>query len=123
MENFIEIKFDQDPFKKTRHANWMKNPPTPLGMELEELLNPSDRKPDRANPPRPQGPFVLYRRNFNALMKRTPHYINFNETSTLAKFRWDNASEVEKEFFHMLADKAKEIHAGLYPNYKYQPTK
>src|SRR5207245_1276121 len=31
--------------------------------------------------------------------------------------------EDEKEFFQMLADRAKEIHGELYPNYKYKPAK
>ncbi|CAG8646479.1 6964_t:CDS:2 [Paraglomus brasilianum] len=121
MAKFLEFKFNQDPLTDLKHEYWMENPPVELGMDLKQLLRPSDRKQNRKNPPRPQESFVLYRRNLNALMKKTS--TNFNQRSTIAKNQWANASDIEKEFFKMLAGKAKEIHAELYPGYKYQPTK
>jgi hypothetical protein len=87
-----------------------------------DLLSPSDNS--RAiNQPRPQNPFMLFRRNFSKGLKKARLPIGVGLSSKIASEQWKSLSEDEKEFWKNLSIIAKEIHKHSYPGYKYNPVK
>jgi hypothetical protein len=86
-------------------------------LNLQELLSPSNATRSK-NIPRPQNPWVLYRKNISRGLN-----VSVGETSGIASCLWNEISEREKQFWFKLSHITKEIHSIEFPNYKYSPVR
>ncbi|HJT83582.1 MAG TPA: HMG-box domain-containing protein [Nitrososphaeraceae archaeon] len=93
-----------------------------INLNLMDLLSPSisSRAKDQ---PRPQNPFILFRRNYSKGLKIANTFIGTGYASKLAGKQWKLLSEGEKEFWRKLSSIAKEMHRQSFPGYKFNPVK
>jgi hypothetical protein len=90
-------------------------------LNLQELLSPSNATRSKSIP-RPQNPWVLYRKNISkGLLMRLN--MSVSETSGIASCLWKEISERESQFWTELSHITKKIHTIEYPNYKYSPVR
>lgn len=93
-----------------------------ISIPIENLICPKNR--NRHCIPRPQNPFVLYRRN---LQKKLIEEYGENIASNLpfiskqASIYWHSENKKIKEIYDSIADMASRVHKLLYPNYHYTP--
>ncbi|CAG8651602.1 7925_t:CDS:1 [Paraglomus brasilianum] len=95
-----------------------------LGMPVESLLAPS-RRCRSTHPRRHLNPFILFRRNFVALLAAHPVHPKMGpfEVTRRSANEWRNAPPVVKEYFQMLSGEANKRHAINYPPFMYAPRK
>jgi len=86
-------------------------------LNLQELLSSSNVSRSK-NIPRPQNPWVLYRKNISKGLN-----MSVGETSCIASYLWKKRTERESQFWNELSQITKEIHSIEYPNYKYTPVR
>jgi len=84
-------------------------------LTLQELLSSSNVTRSKTIP-RPQNPWVLFRKNISKGLK-----MSVGETSGIASYLWKNKSERESQFWNDLYRITKEVHSIEYPGYKYTP--
>ncbi|CAG8563086.1 15862_t:CDS:1 [Cetraspora pellucida] len=97
-------------------------------LEIKDLIAPKPKKNrSRQKIPRPQNPFVIFRRNEQAKMlsgldpKMKESMLAF--VSKAAGKDWKTANVEVKNVFNYLAQLAKKVHEETYPDYVYQPRK
>ncbi|CAG8648283.1 11434_t:CDS:1, partial [Cetraspora pellucida] len=94
-----------------------------IAVPLRQLISPRENRRRRCIP-RPQNNFVLYRRNFHAVItKERGHAVakNFKLISNEAARNWSEESNEVKQLYELIADCAKKVHDCTYPQYVYQP--
>ncbi|RHZ62424.1 hypothetical protein Glove_340g30 [Diversispora epigaea] len=94
-----------------------------IAVPLRQLISPRENRRRRCIP-RPQNNFVLYRRNFHAVItKERGHSVakNFKLISNEAAKNWSEESNEVKQLYELIADCAKKVHDCTYPQYVYQP--
>ncbi|RIB01594.1 hypothetical protein C2G38_2127258 [Gigaspora rosea] len=94
-----------------------------IAVPLRQLISPRENRRRRCIP-RPQNNFVLYRRNFHAVItKERGHAVakNFKLISNEAAKNWSEESNEVKQLYELIADCAKKVHDCTYPQYVYQP--
>ncbi|OCB86276.1 hypothetical protein A7U60_g6588 [Sanghuangporus baumii] len=72
--------------------------------------------------PRPANKFMLFRTEMCA--RRVPEQAGITATGEKSKYLgalWQGLSKEEKAYWELLAQKTKEEHARLYPDYRYKP--
>ncbi|KAM5351933.1 hypothetical protein ACJ41O_004656 [Fusarium nematophilum] len=99
----------------------LNNPKTPTSMTSEGsrdlicLCTPAPKIP------RPRNAFILYRQHHQAeVVAHNPNLSN-PEISKIIGEQWKEESEEVKSNWKALADKEKQNHQRLYPDYRYQP--
>ncbi|CAG8453345.1 5044_t:CDS:2, partial [Scutellospora calospora] len=97
-------------------------------MEIKDLIAPRPKKiRNRHKIPRPQNPFVIFRRNAQAKMEADLESEIKESMLTLvskaAGKDWKIADAEVKNVFNYLAKLAKKVHEKTYPNYVYKPRK
>ncbi|GBC47811.2 mating-type MAT1-1-3 [Rhizophagus irregularis DAOM 181602=DAOM 197198] len=88
--------------------------------ESSKLLSPSNATRSKSIP-RPQNPWVLYRKNISKGLIGLN--MSTGEISGIASNFWNEIPERESQFWTELSHITKEIHSIEYPNYKYSPVK
>ncbi|CAG8495042.1 10807_t:CDS:1 [Acaulospora colombiana] len=94
-----------------------------IAVPLRQLISPRENRRRRCIP-RPQNNFVLYRRNFHAVITRERGHAvakNFKLISNEAAKNWSEESNEVKQLYELIADCAKKVHDCTYPQYVYQP--
>ncbi|CAB4389386.1 unnamed protein product [Rhizophagus irregularis] len=86
-------------------------------LNLQELLSPSNATRSKSIP-RPQNPWVLYRKNISKGLIGLN--MSTGEISGISSNFWNEIPERESQFW---TDITKEIHSIEYPNYKYSPVR
>ena len=95
----------------------------PPGVDFEFVRRSShSRKRDPDHIPRPPNAFMLFRSDFwekekNKLTVERDHRM----ISRIAGLEWNKLSEAQRAPYRSKAERAKQQHAQLYPNYKYTP--
>lgn len=89
-------------------------------LNLQELLAPSNATRSKSIP-RPQNPWVLYRKNISKGL--TGENMSTGQISGIASSFWNEIPERESQFWTELSHITKEIHSIEYPNYKYSPVR
>ncbi|CAG8477083.1 37122_t:CDS:1 [Racocetra persica] len=127
-----EVQF-MNVYENSLDNELFRNPPYPLAMKIEELILPpknsrkatkNRKKPYSTPPPRPQNSWVLFRRNFTELHKKSKGTkITNSEISRLAAEEWRNQPGKVRQFFEILETFAKEKHKEAYPGYQFRPKK
>ncbi|KAI6026078.1 high mobility group box domain-containing protein, partial [Pisolithus marmoratus] len=69
--------------------------------------------------PRPRNAFILFRCNFVHQRKLNPTENEDNNVSRMAGQLWSQMTLSEKQPWLRMAQKERERHALLHPNYKY----
>ncbi len=85
----------------------------------------------KANPPRPPNPFILFRNDYTRKharggpkIRRNAHSGPLEDShSKRAGQAWRALTAEEKQPWQLLAKKAGEEHAKMYPDYRYRPNK
>ncbi|KAG6336085.1 hypothetical protein ID866_3011 [Astraeus odoratus] len=72
--------------------------------------------------PRPRNAFILFRCDFVHQRKVSPAEEEDNNISRMAGALWNQMTPEEKLPWARMAEKEREIHAVLYPTYKYAPS-
>nr|QRL06106.1 MAT1-2-1 [Marssonina coronariae] len=81
------------------------------------------RRPARAEIPRPMNCFIIFRTQIQASVARdNPHLSNIHISQIISQM-WKTAPAVLVQHYKGLAQKAKEEHALLYPDYAFRPRK
>lgn len=82
------------------------------------------RTRNKQNPPRPLNSFILYRKdNHLKVLEKSGEKISNNEVSKILSQRWRDEPDHVKAKYKELAERAKEEHRKLYPDYRYRPRK
>jgi hypothetical protein len=89
-------------------------------LNLQELLSPSNATRSKSIP-RPQNPWVLYRKNISKGLIGLN--MSTGEISGIASNFWNEIPERESQFWTELSHITKEIHSIEYSNYKYSPVR
>ncbi|CAG8716217.1 627_t:CDS:1 [Racocetra persica] len=97
-------------------------------LEIKDLIAPRPKKNrNRQKIPRPQNPFVIFRRNAQAKMEASLETEMKESMLTLvsktAGEDWKKANAEVKSVFNYLATLAKKVHEKTYPDYVYKPRK
>jgi len=114
VDHIINTNIDQLTLSKIEKA---------IAVPLRQLISPRENRRRRVIP-RPQNNFVLYRRNFHAVItKEQGHSVakNFKLISNEAAKNWSEESNEIKQLYELIADCAKKVHDCTYPQYVYQP--
>ena len=106
-----------------------KEPCTPQGgaplpeTDFEFVRRSShSRKRDPDHIPRPPNAFMLFRSDFWAKEKnKITVERDHRMISRIAGLEWNKLSEAQRAPYRGMAERAKQQHAQLYPNYKYTP--
>ncbi|CAG8674460.1 uncharacterized protein OCT59_025764 [Rhizophagus irregularis] len=89
-------------------------------LNLQELLSPSNTTRSKTIP-RPQNPWVLYRKNISKGLIGLK--MSVGDTSAIASCLWEKVTKRESQFWTRLFQITKKIHLIEYPNYKYSPVR
>src|SRR5256885_6939548 len=97
-----------------------------FGMDIETLLEESHtsrradriRKKGKGKPPRPQNPFMLYRRSMTAKYKEQFDGVKSSIVSSVVGRLWREESRVIKQLFEAAARVAGKRFMEKYPDYK-----
>ncbi|CAG8453342.1 9980_t:CDS:1 [Acaulospora morrowiae] len=84
----------------------------------------SKRRRNRDTPPRPLNSFMIYRREYQKMIKEQNPNILLSELSRISKSaadKWANEPPSIKQIYAEKARAEKEQHMKLYPNYVYCP--
>ncbi|RIA92987.1 high mobility group box domain-containing protein, partial [Glomus cerebriforme] len=74
--------------------------------------------------PRPPNAFIIYRRRMRLqLREQQPLRFKESELSKEIGKLWNEESDEVKEFYHTLAEHAKQKHMRKYKGYKFNPRK
>src|SRR2546421_3122490 len=73
------------------------------------------------NIPRPQNPFILYRKDISKGLIKANKTMSVRDSSKLASSIWKTLSNHERGFWYQLFQIVKLKHNLNYPNYKYRP--
>jgi hypothetical protein len=95
-------------------------------LPIKELIAPLPKKSRTSKVPRPQNPFVIYRRDTQAKLmveKGSKFGSKLDFVSRVASKNWKNASSEIRNIYSFLAQLAKKVHEETYPDYVYQPKK
>lgn len=114
VDHIINTNIDQLTLAKIEKA---------IAVPLRQLISPRENRRRRCIP-RPQNNFVLYRRNFHAVITRERGNSvakNFKLISNEAAKHWSAESNEIKQLYELIADCAKKVHDCTYPQYVYQP--
>lgn len=91
-------------------------------MNLLDLLYSSNSTRARYTP-RPQNPFILFRKNLSKALSKSGKSMTVGKLSNAASPMWHTITKSEKDFWKFLSDKAKKLHEINYPDYKFKPVK
>ncbi|CAG8538910.1 7893_t:CDS:2 [Ambispora gerdemannii] len=94
-------------------------------LSLLDLITPK-AKSRKGKTPRPQNPFVLYRRNVQAKLIRAYGKEIGGDLATISKAAaesWKKESAEVHKIFEFIANLAKAVHEEVFPNYVYKPKK
>ncbi|CAG8546038.1 21064_t:CDS:2 [Dentiscutata erythropus] len=133
-----EIQFINDSPERGLYKSFYENssddelfsePPYPLAMDIDELTSPPTntrpakkykKHPDKSNPPRPQNDWVLFLRNFTALLNLNGTKMNSTtKVARMAADEWRRQPPKVRRYFKFLGDRAKEKHNELYPEFNH----
>ncbi|CAB4385050.1 unnamed protein product [Rhizophagus irregularis] len=95
-------------------------------LPIKELIAPLPKKSRTSKVPRPQNPFVIYRRDTQAKLmveKGSKFGSKLDFVSRVASKNWKNAPSEIRNIYSFLAQLAKKVHEETYPDYVYQPKK
>ncbi|KAI9313767.1 hypothetical protein BX666DRAFT_542356 [Dichotomocladium elegans] len=84
---------------------------------------PRTRKRDPKHVPRPTNCFMIYRLEMQKYIRTYCPNANHREISKIVAKWWHKEPLHVKEHFRAMADKAKQEHKDMYPEYKYVPKK
>ncbi|CAG8487940.1 14365_t:CDS:2 [Dentiscutata heterogama] len=123
-----EVQFINDSPERGLYKSFFENssddelfsekPPYPLGMDIEELISPPEtsrttvkykKHPDLSNPPRPQNDWVLFRRNFTALLKLNGIKMKNTKISSLAADEWRRQPPKPESHIYMTPDETSSV--------------
>ncbi|RHZ81357.1 hypothetical protein Glove_121g75 [Diversispora epigaea] len=96
-----------------------------ITVPIENLIRPT-AKSRKGGIPRPQNPFVIYRRDLQAKLTATlgpdvGSHLPF--VSKEASRKWEIEREDIKNIYEVMAELAKKVHERTYPDYVYKPRK
>ncbi|CAG8584312.1 9192_t:CDS:1 [Paraglomus occultum] len=100
----------------------LNNPPYVLTIPLDTLL-PNSKHRTACLAPRPQNPWILFRKDFEAKYRKHAPTISARTISSLASETWRKDERNLKRFFQVLAKITVIIHQTTYPEYKFSPKK
>ncbi|CAG8611271.1 8338_t:CDS:2 [Paraglomus brasilianum] len=100
----------------------LNNPPYVLTIPLDTLL-PNSKHRATYIPPRPQNPWILFRKDFEARYRKHAPTISARNISSLASETWRNGERDLVRFFRILAKITAVRHQMIYPEYKFTPKK
>ncbi|GBB88428.1 hypothetical protein RclHR1_00150024 [Rhizophagus clarus] len=118
-EEIVNSKTDEEIVNSTNYN---------FTLDIETLLNNStttrramrlQRKGELCYTPRPQNPFMLYRRDMSARSEFVG--IKSSETSKQIGKMWKNETSEVKDLFNALARLAEKRHSEKYSDYSYSP--
>ncbi|CAG8439414.1 1790_t:CDS:2 [Ambispora gerdemannii] len=94
-------------------------------LSIEELIKPKGKFRNGV-PPRPQNPWVIYRKDLQAkLVAEQGAEIEFGarvgSISRMASEKWNVEPQEVKQVYEIIAEVAKRVHEQMFPNYKYKP--
>ncbi|CAG8666655.1 17832_t:CDS:1 [Funneliformis caledonium] len=98
----------------------------PFTIDRNMLINNSKKRTGSNKAPRPQNPFILYRRDMSARLKAesADNKIKEAKRSKEIAIRWKKETEEVKALFYALSRLAKQKHIEVYgKDYKYVPAK
>jgi hypothetical protein len=84
---------------------------------LSSLICPKSKP--RKNIPRPQNPFIIYRRVFSKNFRLKKE--SFSSVSRRAGDNWKREDLEVKDVYQTIAKLAKKIHEHTYPDYRFYP--
>ncbi|KAG9295223.1 hypothetical protein G9A89_006205 [Geosiphon pyriformis] len=96
-----------------------------ITLKFESLITPKLRS-RRGQVPRPQNPFVLYRRDIQERLTQQRGKevgANLPLVSRAASKSWQKEPQDIRNIYELLGDIAKKVHEKVYPNYVYKPRK
>jgi hypothetical protein len=88
-------------------------------LTTQQLINLIVPNPRKERDPRPANSWIIWRKIFCLTCKI--HGSLIGTISRLAKQKWDDLEHKKKEYCQTIADWAKDVHLGVYPDYKYRP--
>ncbi|CAG8502461.1 3591_t:CDS:2 [Diversispora eburnea] len=96
-----------------------------ITVPIENLIRPTT-KSRKGGIPRPQNPFVIYRRDLQAKLTArlgpdVGSHLPF--VSKEASRKWEIEREDIKNIYEVMAELAKKVHERTYPDYVYKPRK
>ncbi|CAJ0851864.1 13948_t:CDS:2, partial [Entrophospora sp. SA101] len=97
-------------------------PDVKTALTICELLQPSSNSRAK-DTPRPQNPFMLYRKDLSKVISKIYKPISVGQSSRLASERWKLLDSDSKLLWSRMSKVAKDLHTGLYPDYKYTPVR
>ncbi|CAG8486530.1 11195_t:CDS:2 [Ambispora leptoticha] len=94
-------------------------------LTIEDLIKPKGKFRNGV-PPRPQNPWVIYRKDLQAkLVAEQGAEIEFGarvgSISKMASEKWNVEPQEVKQVYEIIAEVAKRVHEQMFPNYKYKP--
>ncbi|CAG8452065.1 12834_t:CDS:1 [Ambispora gerdemannii] len=99
--------------------------PYQLTLSIDELTTSAVKKHlNFENPPRPQNSWIIFRKDYEATLRRrrSPDVKQeVKHTAQECSLKWRQLSSEVKHFFKILEKIACENHKRIYPNYKYKP--
>ncbi|CAG8558596.1 8156_t:CDS:2 [Paraglomus occultum] len=100
----------------------LNDPPYKLTISLDMLLPNSNCRAVRS-PPRPQNPWILFRKDFEARYRKHSPTTPARKISSFASEAWKTGGRDVAKFFEVLAKVAAIRHQMIYPTYKFSPKK
>ncbi|CAG8501328.1 3150_t:CDS:1 [Paraglomus brasilianum] len=100
----------------------LNDPPYKLTISLDMLLPNSNCRAVRS-PPRPQNPWILFRKDFEARYRKHSPTTPARKISSFASEAWKTGGRDVAKFFEVLAKVAAVRHQMIYPAYKFSPKK
>nr|CAG8554839.1 6448_t:CDS:2 [Entrophospora candida] len=97
-------------------------PNVKTALTISELLQPSSNSRAK-DTPRPQNPFMLYRKDLSKVISKIYKPISVGQSSRLASERWKLLDSDSKLLWSRMSKVAKDLHTGMYPDYKYTPVR
>ncbi|CAG8541271.1 7147_t:CDS:1 [Ambispora leptoticha] len=94
-----------------------------ISLSLHELITPK-AKSRKGKTPRPQNPFVLYRRDIQAKLIQLHGKEIGGDLATISRVAsdyWKNEKVDVIRIFEFIANLAKDVHEKVFPNYVYKP--
>ncbi|KAF8636923.1 hypothetical protein AX17_003174 [Amanita inopinata Kibby_2008] len=133
MEDHEPVAHDLEGWPVPRHvqadasslASSSTSPPTfPDTPRAAESLSPPSHPVEKrqGHIPRPRNAFFIFRSHFYREMKARQTDVSQNAISCLAATAWKSMSEEAQRPYRKQAEKEKDLHYVLHPDYRYSPT-
>jgi hypothetical protein len=104
----------------------VKIPKDLLTLDIETLSNSSKKNKSKKNEaPRPQNPFIIYKRDMEAKLRQLDEYKQLPGTglSKLIGQMWNNETDKVKKVYQDLSNIAKTNHKISHKGYTFKPTR